>query len=132
MGSSNWLFAGYEAGNAKVGASAADRNRLVVDPQAALGAPRRAVHAATHDQSQRRQAQPRAAIGLGIGRAIDDLIVAALLESLRRLERPSTISQQPLQPGAVRQSSIHKQPHALRLPYWSSKMVNQPQRQRTL
>ena len=48
------------------------------------------------DQLQGRQAQLGAPIGLGLGEAIDELIVADLLEPLQGEGRPSTIAQQPL------------------------------------
>jgi hypothetical protein len=98
----------WRSGNAKAGASAAGSTRFAVDPQAELGAPRRVAHAATLDQFQRCQAQLRAAIGLGFRQAIDELIVADLLEPLQRKRRPRAIAQQPLQAGAVGALDAHR------------------------
>jgi len=44
------------------------------------------------EQFQRRQPQLRAAIGLGLGKTIDELIVTDLLEALQREGRPSTVA----------------------------------------
>jgi len=54
------------------------------------------------DQFQRRQPQLRAAIGLGLGKTIDELVVTELLEALQREGRARAIAQQPFQTGAVR------------------------------
>ena len=45
------------------------------------------------DEFQRRQPQLRAAIGLGLGRAIDELVVTDLLEALQREGRARTVAQ---------------------------------------
>jgi len=42
------------------------------------------------DEFQRRQPQSRAAIGLGLGKAIDELVVTDLLEALQREGRART------------------------------------------
>jgi hypothetical protein len=55
----------------------------------------------TLDQLQRCQPQPGTLIGLRLIEAIDERIVAELLEALQRKGRPRAIAQQPLQPGAV-------------------------------
>jgi len=54
------------------------------------------------DEFQRRQPQLRAAIGLGLGKTIDELVVTELLEALQREGRARAIAQQPFQTGAVR------------------------------
>ena len=59
-------------------------------------------HGQPLEQFQRRQPQSRAAIGLGLGEAIDELVVTDLLEALQREGRPSTVAEQPFQAGAVR------------------------------
>ena len=55
----------------------------------------------TSNQLQGCEVERRAAIGLGFGQAIHDLIVADLLEALQREGRPSSIAQQPFSPGAI-------------------------------
>jgi hypothetical protein len=62
----------------------------------------------TLDQFQGREAQLGAPIGLGLGEAIDELVVGELLEPLQREGRASTIAQQPLQPGPIRPRDAHR------------------------
>ena len=52
------------------------------------------------DQFQGRVAQLGAPIGLGSGKAINDLAVRQLLEPLQRKGRARAIAQQPFQPGS--------------------------------
>jgi hypothetical protein len=60
------------------------------------------------EQFQRCQAQLRAAIGLRLVEAIDDLLVAGLLEPLQSRGRPRAVAQQPLQSGAVSAVDAHR------------------------
>ena len=60
------------------------------------------------EQFERREAQLGAPIGLGLGEAIDEPVVADLLEPLQRKRRAGAIAQQPFQPGAVGAFDAHR------------------------
>jgi hypothetical protein len=53
------------------------------------------------EQFQGTQPQLGAPVRLGLGEAIDELLVAGLLEPLQRKGRARAVAQQPLQPDAV-------------------------------
>jgi hypothetical protein len=55
----------------------------------------------TLDQFQGTEAQLGAPVGLGLGQAIDQLVVAELFEPLQRKRRARAVAQQTLQAGAV-------------------------------
>jgi hypothetical protein len=60
------------------------------------------------DQFRGREAQLGAPIRLGLGGAIDELVVAELLEALQRKRRARAVAQQALQPGAVGALDAHR------------------------
>jgi len=62
----------------------------------------------TVDQLQRRERQRRCAIALWPGQPIDDARVVKPLDPLEREGRPSTVAQQPLQPGAIVRAHAHR------------------------
>jgi hypothetical protein len=76
-------------------------------PLAAEQARRREQRGQPAEQFERCQAQLGAPIGLGLGQAIDELVVADLLEPLQCKGRAGAITQQPFQPGAVGAFDAH-------------------------